>query len=96
MNPTSPRKRLPLAKLSITTFGDFLENPDKLVGPADLASADIVRSYPTIQRWVGKGALRKPMRLPSGRIVWRAGDVLDDLGLRQPQPNSYTGTPAEA
>jgi hypothetical protein len=45
---------------------------------------------------VGKGALRKPMRLPSGRIVWRAGDVLDDLGLRQPQPNSYTGTPAEA
>ena len=96
MDTNASRKRFPLAKLSNTTFGDFLSNPDKLVGPADLASADIVRSYPTIARWVDKGELRKPMRLPSGRIVWRAGDVLDDLGLQQPQPNSDPGTPAEA
>ncbi len=96
MNPILPRKRPPLAELSNTTFGDLLEHPDKLVGPADLASADIVRSYPTIARWVDKGALRKPMRLPSGRIVWRAGDVIQDLGLQQPQPNSDPGAPAEA
>ena len=96
MNPLSPRKRPSLAELSNTSFGDFLKNPDKLVGPADLASADIVRSYPTIARWVDKGALRKPMRLPSGRIVWRAGDVLNDLGLQQSQPNSDPGTPVEA
>ncbi len=81
MNPTSPRKRPPLAELSNTTFGDFLEHPDRLVGPADLASADIVRSYPTIARWVDKGALRRPKRLPSGRIVWRAGHVIEDLDL---------------
>ena len=96
MDSLSPRKRPPLAKRSTTTFGDFLKHPDKLVGPADLASADIVRSYPTIARWVDKGALRKPMRLPSGRIVWRAGDVLVDLGLQQSQPNSDPGTPVEA
>ena len=96
MDSISPRKRPPLAKRSTTAFSDFLKHPDKLVGPADLASADIAGSYPTITRWVDKGALRKPVRLPSGRIVWRAGDVLDDLGLEQLQPNNESRTPAEA
>ena len=81
MTAISPRKRRPLAELSNVTFGDLLEHPNKLVGPADLASAGIAGSYPTITRWIEKGALRKPTRLPSGRKVWRAGHVIEDLGL---------------
>ena len=81
MPATSPRKRRPLAELSNVTFGDFLEHPDMLVGPADLASAGIAGSYSTQTRWVKTGKLRPPVSTPSGRNNWLARHVLEDTGL---------------
>ncbi len=88
-------KRKSLNQMSDATLGDFFQKPDSLVVPADIASATPLRSYKSIKRAIDNGHLREPVRLPNGRHVWRAGDVLHDLGLEQLRPAARSETGVE-
>ncbi len=75
------RQRKPLRALSDLTFVDLERQPDRLIGPADLASSGISGSYASISRAVRAGKLPQPIRMPSGRLAWRVRDVLSALGV---------------
>ena len=91
----SAYRRKPLDQMSNATLGDFFREPDSLVVYADIASATPYRSYKSINHAVENGHLREPVRLPNGRPVWRAGDVLHDLGLEQLRPAARSETGVE-
>ena len=57
--------------------------PGRMVSPADLASAGIVRSYSGIRDWVRKGWLPEPKELPNGRIYW-TGEQIAETVIRRP------------
>lgn len=70
---------------STKTFGDFQRDPESLVTPADLVSAQVAGSYSSIYRLVDAGEIPKPFSLPgSGRIAWIAGDIVKAVLKRAP------------
>ena len=77
-------RRKPLAEMSDATLADFFKYPNSPVLYADIASAvPGYNSYKAIKGAVDKGHLRPPTRLPNDRCAWRAGAVVQDLGLEQ-------------
>lgn len=66
------------------TLDALRARPGALIGPAELAGAGIVRNYTSLNAWIARGALPPPVKLPGGFLRWRAGDVLDKLGLAAP------------
>jgi excisionase family DNA binding protein len=66
----------------IRTLADLSADPERLIDAADMARIGLVGSYGGITRWVASGGLAEPYRLPSGRMVWRAGDVLAAVAPR--------------
>lgn len=65
------------------TIDDMRSRPGMLITPSDLAGAGIVSNYATLNRWLSAGALPQPFKTPGGGLRWRAGDILDALGMAQ-------------
>jgi excisionase family DNA binding protein len=66
----------------IRTLADLKADPERLIDAADMARVGLVGSYGAISRWVASGGLSEPYRMPSGRMAWRAGDVLAAVAPR--------------
>ena len=73
--------RKKLRERSNATLAD-VTTPGRMVGPADLASAGVVRSYSGINEWVRKGWLPIPQRLPNGREYWTGEQIAETVGRR--------------
>lgn len=56
-------------------------DPDALVTINDLVQAKIIGGHQAAKRWIAKGWLPSPTRLPNGQLRWRAGAVVEALGL---------------
>ncbi len=82
MTTPSYRRNRRLGSGSTMTLRYMQENPETLVSPQDMASAGIgPGSYQALAYWVFMGEVPPPIRLPNGRLKWRARDLLKRLGL---------------
>ena len=76
--PTTAGMILP----SGATLADLQDNPEAMITAGDLRSAGVgPSSYTTLRRWIAKGAIPAPIRLPDGSMRFHAGGVLERLGV---------------
>ena len=79
---THRKQRRPLYQCSTMTMGRMIREPDRAVGPSDIAAAGVgPRSYRGIRDWIASGKLPAPIKLPNGRVIWLARDVLQAVGI---------------
>ena len=55
------------------------ENRDRAFRFADLKAAGLFKHYKDYLRWVKRGYLREPRRLPNGAIFWLGSDLAPSL-----------------
>ena len=82
--PRKPPKRLrkKLRERSDVTLRIILSSPDRAFSVADMASAEILGSFTTMNSWLDRGWFPSPIELPNGRKVWLGSEIAAALRRR--------------
>jgi prophage regulatory protein len=92
-----PRSRpVTPAAAPVLSLSQLVNDPEALVGSADVVRLRLAPTYKTLLRWVREGKFPRPLQLGRHYLTWRGTTLLAWLDKREKESLAATERPGQA